>query len=78
MSFELGEVIFYMKEGRIHSSQVLSRMVIENYHHRPSPTKEQRQLFMQFGEAGAFYATCHGIVKDSEAYHSKEALLDAS
>lgn len=68
MYYELGETIFFTRYGRARSAPVLARMVVdvELADGRTSP----------FGQPGVSYYTCHGIVRDGEAYHSEEALAD--
>lgn len=70
MKYEIEQVIHYMRDNKPHSAPILARMRVENLHQDWAHTKEQKGLFMPFGEAGVFYSTCHGIVKENEAYAS--------
>ena len=75
--FELNEIIHYMRDNRIHSAPVLSRMIVENHREEWAHTKEQKDTFTHFGPAGVYYYTCHGLVTKDEAFGSKQDLLDA-
>lgn len=70
----VGDMIFYLRENRVHSAPILSKMVVENQR-EDIATTEQRELFNRFGPAGVFYATCHGTIHGHEAFPSKEELL---
>jgi hypothetical protein len=74
--FELEQTIYYMRDSRVHSAPVLSRMSVENTHDEWAHTKEQKDLFTHFGPSGIFYYTCHGLVSSVEAYASKQELLE--
>ncbi len=77
MKFDLNQVIYYMRENKPHSAPVFARMKVENAYPDWVCNEAQRRLFTPFGESGVFYATCHGIVLESEAYASKEEMLAA-
>lgn len=75
MKYQLEQVIHYMQDNKPHSAPVLARMHIDNLHDSWGSNKEQRKLFTPFGPAGTYYATCHGLVSEANAYASKEDLL---
>lgn len=74
--FELNQLIFYVRNDRIHSAPVLSRMIVENAHENWVANKEQSELFTTFGPAQEVYATCHGSVFADAAYASRQELID--
>lgn len=74
MKYELGQLIYYIRENRLFSAPVLARIKVENLHQDLAHTNEQKKLFTPFGESGVFYGTCHGIINESEAYSSREDL----
>lgn len=73
--FELNQTIFYMRENRVHSAPVQSRIKVENAHDDWDSRPEQVQLYNQFGKQRTLYNTCHGVITEHEAYASKEELL---
>jgi hypothetical protein len=74
---EVGSTIWYLTGSVVCSADVLARMIVENKHEDWAHTEEQKELWMPFGPAGVFYATCHGIVSNRDAYGSKKDLIDA-
>ena len=73
--FDLNQTIYYMRNNRIHSAPVLSRMMVENSKEEWANTNEQKNLFTAFGVSCETYSTCHGLVSADEAYASKEDLV---
>jgi len=73
--FDLDQTVYYLLDNKIHSAPILSRMICENLHNSFSSTKEQKETFMQFGENGEFYGTCHGSFRAEETFGSKEDLI---
>jgi hypothetical protein len=69
----LGQLVWYMNDGRPHSAKVLSIMKVENLHENWIATKEQDHFYARFGKARRVYATVHGEFED--VYESKDALL---
>lgn len=73
--FELGQVVFYMKNSMVHSAPVQSRMIVENHHPDWNATEAQREAFNRFGPTCTRYATVHGQVDEDKAFATKEELL---
>lgn len=71
----VGELIYYMRENRIHSAPILSKMIVENKNEDLASTPEQKSVFTPFGPARIIYGTCHGQVNSNEAFKSPEALF---
>jgi hypothetical protein len=76
MKFELGQVVYYLLNNKVHSAPVLSRKCIENAHDDWVNTEEQRSTFAPFGHSGITYSTCHGEVSEDDAYESKEQMMN--
>lgn len=74
MEYNLGETIYYLRENKVHSAEVLSRTAVENANNKPS-NAVQEKLFTPFGKARIQYGTSHGIIDESEAFASKVELL---
>lgn len=74
MDYNLGETIYYLRENKVHSAPVLSRIMVENKDNKPS-NAEQERLFTPFGKARIQYGTCHDIIDECEAFASKQELL---
>lgn len=66
MKAKLGDLIHYERDGRPHSARVLSLLHIQNAHDGWASTPEQKEAFQQFGPARTAYATCHGVVEESD------------
>lgn len=77
MKYELDQLIYYLRDNKVHGAPVLARMKVENLHSDWACTNAQKQVFTPFGEAGVFYGTCHGIIKEEDAYASKKELSSA-
>jgi len=75
--FELGQKIWYIKNDRVHSAPVLSRMTVENMNEGMAHTKDQKMLYMPFGYTGTYYNTVHGVVSGQEVYGSKADIIKA-
>jgi predicted DNA-binding protein with PD1-like motif len=72
--FGLNQLIFFMRENKLHSAPVLSRHYVDNFKPEYAHTKEQKELFTRFGESRIEYSTCHGVIHENEAYASKEEM----
>jgi hypothetical protein len=77
MNYQLNQVIHYMRDNKPHGAPVLARMQVENLREDWACTQEQRNLFTPFGPAGVYYATCHGLVHEREAFASKAEMLES-
>lgn len=77
MKYELGQVIYYMLNGKPHSAAVLSRMRVENLHDNFVSTDAQKSTFTKFGHTGVMYATCHGVIDEENAFASRDELKEA-
>ena len=77
MKYKLDQVLHYMRDNKPHSAPVLARMQVENLREDWAHTQEQRNLFTPFGPAGIYYATCHGLVREGEAFASMAAMLES-
>jgi hypothetical protein len=75
MKYELGQIVYYMMDGRPHSAPILSRMKVENAHEDLVHTDAQKGLFTQLGKARVLYATCHGQIEEEYCYTTKEEMI---
>lgn len=73
--FNVGDVIYYMKDNKVHCAPILSKMKVENEH--VAHTDEQKDVFAPFGKAGVYYATVHGIINGEKSFYTKQELLDS-
>lgn len=73
--YSLGQLIWYIMEGKLCSAPILARMCIENLHNDWSNTPEQERAFLPFGFSEIRYGTCHGTINENEAFESKVALI---
>jgi hypothetical protein len=72
--FLLEQTVWYLKDNRVHSANVLARHAVENSHGDWAHTTEQKQLFAPWGPTRNEYATCHGFFNERELFSSKEDL----
>lgn len=75
--FDLNQVIYYIRDSRVHSARVLARTLVENAYNDWACTSAQEKLFTPFCKSGEIYATCHGLVPVEEAFASKAELATA-
>lgn len=74
--YELGQLVYYLKDNKRHSAPIISRMIVENkYDHfdrfQLRIQKNQFEFFNRFGESVIMYATCHGEFKESDLFSTK-------
>lgn len=75
--FHVGDLIFYLRENRVHSAPILSRQIVSVRANIKPDTVEQAKLFTPFGPAMVRYATCHGVINGDEAYATRNELADS-
>jgi len=73
-TFELWTSIYYLLDNKVHSAPVLARMCVDNAREDWANTNAQKELYTPFGKAGVYYATCHGIISEHDAFGSREDL----
>jgi hypothetical protein len=72
--YELGQIVYYMKDGKMHSAPVFSRMVVQNAKEDYISSEEKKALYAQFGYSGIMYATAHGTFREREICGSRREL----
>ena len=72
---KIGDTIYYMRENRLHSAPILSKITVENMHEDWISTDEQKEMFAPYGSEGTRFFTCHGEVHENEAYVSHAELF---
>ena len=75
--FELDQLIYYIRNDRIHSAPVLARIIVENAKENWACTYVQKALFTPFGVGREAYSTCHGFVPAKDAFASRQDLVDS-
>ena len=73
MKYELRQLIHYMLDNKIHSAQIQARKAVDF----DSPLDWNNSAGIHFGDVGVTYYTCHGVIKEEDAYPSKEALIES-
>lgn len=76
MKYELGQLIWFLKNNKVYSTKIFSRQLVEN----STPAEKvyndaQRNMHNAFGPDGVFYSTVFGTHKETEIFASKEELL---
>ena len=74
--FGLDDIVFYLKNNKICSASVLSRMVVENVHENLKAPDELRQIFCRFGDSGVFYSTYYGVFAEEDLFRTREELMN--
>ena len=72
---KLGDVIWYVLDGKAHGAPILSVMTVENAHDDWAHTDEQKRTYQRFGPSRTAYATVHATLDAKDCFVSKEALL---
>ena len=75
MKYAIGQTVYYIMDNRVCSSDVTSRMKVENAQDRWASTQEEKQSCTPFGFSRVQYATCHGILEEEKVFATKEDLL---
>jgi hypothetical protein len=76
--FELGQVVWYMQDNKVHSAVVQSRICVENLHDDLAPTDDaQKQFYQPWGASAITYQTVHGEYFEDQLFESKEALTSS-
>ena len=75
--YALGQIIFYMKDNKVHAAEVVSRKVVENLHDDWASNDEQKMVWQHFGVSCIVYKTVHGKYYEDEVFASREDLLEA-
>jgi len=70
-----GQIIYYLRNNKLHSAPIFSKMIVENAKESFAITDEQKKVFTRFGNARIVYATCHGEISDNEAFETPQALF---
>lgn len=68
--FELGQLVYYIEDNKLHSSPVLSRIIVEN----KTESDNADEFYMRFGKSRIIYSTCHGEYEEGRLFASKEDL----
>ena len=76
--YKLGEVVYYMIENIQHSAPILALMIVQNAHEDWASTDAQKDIFTPFGMSRVVYATCHGMINESDCYATRSELLKRS
>ena len=74
---KIGQIVYYLKDNKIHSAPVLSRMIVENDSDFMVHTDEQKKFFNRFGKNREKYATCHGEFFENQLFISKEEVVNS-
>jgi len=72
--YEIGQLVFYMKNNLVHSARVLSRANTENSDIN-AVTAAQKEAFQRFGPNSTIYSTCHGEFQEKDVFPTKEDLF---
>jgi len=75
--YSIGMMVFYMHENKVHSAEILSRMVVDNIMPFTNATPQQRDAFLRFGNSAVQYSTVHGIYEEKQLFPNKPALLES-
>lgn len=75
--YMISSIVYYLKDNKINSASILSRMIIENVPGFNAHTVEQKKFFNRFGKDCIKYATCHGEFFEDQLFASKDELKNA-
>ena len=66
--YKLGEVVYYMIDNIAHDAPILSIMIVQNAYEDLASTDVLKDIFTPFGMSRVVYATCHGLINESDCY----------
>ena len=72
--YEIGQIVYYMKNNMVHSARILSRVNSENSNINAC-TPTQKEFFQRFGPNCTVYSTCHGEFQEKDVFPTKEDLF---
>ena len=75
--YELGQVVYAMRDSKVHSAQVSSRTIIDNLHDDWVSNSTQQKSWQPFGRTGIWYATVHDQYEEGALFATKEELLES-
>ena len=73
--YELTQLVFYLRNNRIHSAQILGRKWVENLHDHRIASGRRFSPDLPFGNNCKRYFTCHGMFNEDEIFPTKEDLI---
>ena len=74
MKFEIGQLVWYIEDNRVHSAEVVSRQFVENLHDDWDSTPEQQETWQPFGGERTKYATVDGVYDEYQLFASRKEL----
>jgi hypothetical protein len=78
--YELNQLVWYLKDNKVHSAKIVARMAIENVHDDYASTDTQKLMWQPFGPSSVKYKTVHGIFDENVLFASRidlsKSLLD--
>ena len=77
MKYELNQLVWYLKDNKIHSAKILSRMLVENALSEGTSDIELFEKNYAFGCNCLEYSTVHGKFKEDQLFPSKEELIES-
>ncbi len=77
MKYELGQLVYYMINNRIHSARINTRMIVENAHDDWCSTDKQKEAWQPYGISRVMYSTCHGEMPEEAVFASHEDLTNS-
>ena len=77
LKYELEQVVWCLRDNKVHSAPVLSRMYVDNAHEDWNSGPGQKQSFIRFGQGRIVYATIHGQYDEDQLFASREELADS-
>ncbi len=75
--FALDQLVYYMRDNKVHSANVMSIKVVMNLHEEWASTNEQKDTWLYFGPTCILYKTVHCKLNESEVFASREELLES-
>ena len=71
--FQLGQLVWYLRDNKVHSAKVLARLCSES----EKDNSASDSPWMAFGRTRVEYSTCHGVINESQCFASKQELLES-
>jgi len=75
--YQLGQLVYSMRDSKVHSAPISSRMIIDNLHDEWVSNETQKKSWQPYGRTGIWYATVHDQYEEGELFATKEELLES-
>ena len=74
--FEVGQLVYFIYDNRLHSNTISTRVIVENEHNDWDATDVQKNLYTPCGKSRIDYYIQGQVFSEDKLYATKEELAD--